>query len=267
MTETPAGSTNWVSLWEQLLTVLGSAGDSGDAGAADMQRQWSELGTFLAQQAAAALPGLIQAARAPWETVSSIFDPERTGRGAAQAPNAILWPPIGLFHKDQESAKRLQRAVAGLSDLYQQYSARLSGVLEDTLVVLIQQVKAAQAQDKRIDSARELYDLWVTSGETCFSKVAHDPDFCALQARLLNAQSELRQAQQAVMELWLKQHGLPTRTDIEALQAELASLRSRIEVPADPTPQAARTAKSSARAKSSRPAPAKARRRSTAAER
>ncbi len=269
MTETHTGSTNWVSLWEQLLSALGSAGGSDDA-AADRQREWHELGVFLAQQAAATLPGLTQAAMVPWEAFAGIFAPAGPGSEApAQAPQALSLPPIGLFHPDQESIKRLQRASTAFNDLYQQYNAQLSGVLDDTLRALSERVKDARSRGKRIDSARELYDLWVAAGETCFAKVARDPGFCALQAQVLNAQSELRQSQQAVMELWLKQWGLPTRSDVEALQAQLASLRSRIDIAtANAAPQPARTAESRSPAKSSRPAPTpKPRRRAGAAGR
>jgi class III poly(R)-hydroxyalkanoic acid synthase PhaE subunit len=211
---------------------------------------------------------LMQAALAPWEALAGIFGSASAGPGGsagAGASKAFPLPAVGLFHQDQQNLKRLQSATAVFNDLAQQYHAQLSGVLDQALRSLIERVKAAHARGKRIDSARELYDLWVAAGEAGFARLAHDAAFCALQAQLINAQSELRQSQQAVMERWMKQYGLPTRSDVEALQADLVALRSQFDAGAHAAAKPASAAKARPRPKTSPQAASKPRRRAASA--
>ena len=65
-------------------------------------------------------------------------------------------------------------------------------------------------------------------GETIFATLAKDSAFTTAQAECGNALSRLKQAQQALMEHWLKSHDLPTRSELNSVHLRLRDMSRRI---------------------------------------
>jgi hypothetical protein len=75
---------------------------------------------------------------------------------------------------------------------------------------------------------RELYEVWIECGEQCFAAIAQDAQFIAIQADHSNALSRMRIAEHALLEDWLKQHDLPTRSELNSVHQKLRTMSARI---------------------------------------
>jgi hypothetical protein len=79
-----------------------------------------------------------------------------------------------------------------------------------------------------LQSTRELYDLWIECGEKSFASICREEKFVTAQAAHTNSLSRLRLAERALLERWLQQYDLPTRSEINSLHQKIRSMTNRI---------------------------------------
>lgn len=162
----------------------------------------------------------------------------QTQSGAAQANhgNSISNPfaqlmqstPIGFSRERQLEWQAYLKAHAN----YQQYATQLTQHFASVFTQSLQQVpieveKRAKA-GQPIQSIRELYDLWIECGEQSFAAIAKDDSFVKAQAAHTNALSILKLAEHALLERWLQEHDLPTRSELNSLHQKVRSMSDRI---------------------------------------
>ena len=75
---------------------------------------------------------------------------------------------------------------------------------------------------------RELYDVWIECGEQCFAAIAKEEQFVVAQAAQTNALSHLRLAERTLLDRWLRQHDLPTRSELNSLHQKVRGMSDRI---------------------------------------
>lgn len=151
------------------------------------------------------------------------------GEGAARqfADLVARMPPLGLTREQTETWRELMAAQAECQALEQELRAVWVSVQSDALGMLEKMLRERQPEQK-IDSYRELYDLWVECGEKVFAKVAHSESYAKLQAQVGNAAIKLRAKQQAVIERGLKHFDLPTRAELNTVHKQMRELRERV---------------------------------------
>lgn len=157
--------------------------------------------------------------------------------------------PLGPAREQQLAWQEYLQAQA-------EYQLRLQVVLHaygkvftQALEAVPAQVEQHQQQGREIGGFRELYELWIESGEQAFAVLARDPEFITAQAASGNALSRVKRAQNVLIEFWLKSHDLPTRSELNSVHLQLRDMRKRLadleqQLPAtQPTSQAAGTVK------------------------
>jgi len=129
----------------------------------------------------------------------------------------------------------LQQLIAELSAANLEHFAAqatfqqaMAGVHERALRSLHRRIEERLAAGESIASLRSLYDLWVESGEEAFAVTAHSEDYGRLQAKLLNSAVAVRLRQQQLLEHFLAQWNLPSRTEFDALRAQVDALRAQL---------------------------------------
>ncbi len=161
--------------------------------------------------------------------------------------------PLGPAREQQLAWQAYQQALADYQVRMQVVLYAYGQVFTQSLQAVPAQVDALAAQGKAVTGFRELYELWIECGEQAFAPLARDEQFIAAQAASANALSCLKIAQQALLEQWLKQHDLPTRSELNSVHLRMRELLTRVteleqQLAAAPY-KSARGAKSSSRTK------------------
>ena len=155
---------------------------------------------------------------------------QSSAMGEAKNPLAELMQafPLGAARERQLEWQAYLKALGEY-----QYSAthlmqQFVNVLAQSLQQVPVEVERRQQSNKPVQSMRELHDLWIECGEQCFASVAREEAFVTAQAAHTNALSQLRLAERALLERWLQQYDLPTRSELNSLHQKVRSMSERI---------------------------------------
>ena len=156
---------------------------------------------------------------------------QKTG-ATAQQSNPFLdimqTLPLGYAREQQLAWQAYLKAQTEYQHSATQLLQQFVSVLSKSLELVPQAVTQRSHGEKPIQSMRELYEVWIECGEQCFAAIAQDEQFIAIQTNHSNALSRLRIAEHALLEDWLKQHDLPTRSELNSVHQKLRSMSSRI---------------------------------------
>lgn len=136
-------------------------------------------------------------------------------------------PPLGPLREHTETWREVIAAQADCQRLEQELRVVLLGVQNDALNLVQERLREHKPRES-IKQFRDLYNLWVECGEQVYAKVAHSEAYCKLQAELGNANVRLRARQQQVMEHWLKQFDLPTRSELNTVHRQLRDQKAQL---------------------------------------
>jgi class III poly(R)-hydroxyalkanoic acid synthase PhaE subunit len=241
MTDRNTNDSDWIAAWiaqQRELLEQSAQGGSMNAEVQELARRWADAGQ-------AFFDGLRQFAFMGGAAQHGLpFDPFNIGNtmldawssatllqsSLAEQASEVLQrlPPIGLAREHTEAWRELAAAQAECKRLENELRAELTRVQMDALDLLEKRVRERDPQE-RIDSFRELYDLWVECGEQAYGNLAHSPAYAKLQAELGNANMRLRSRAQTVVEYVLKQLDLPTRSELNSVHRQLRDLRQQLD--------------------------------------
>jgi hypothetical protein len=209
----------WMAQMQQLAAQFGGAA----AQPADVARAWrSMVGDNPFAQVAAA------GAFMP----SSFMPPGFAG--AARGP--LDMPAFGYTREHQERAQAFAKAGADFQKAAQAFGTIVSEAGQDAFARFESLLAQRAADDKPVESARALFDLWIDAAEDAYADVALGDRFQKAFGEYVNAQMRMRAAMQDEVELATAQWGIPGRAEVDAahrkiatLERELARLRSAID--------------------------------------
>jgi polyhydroxyalkanoate synthesis regulator phasin len=236
-------SDDWIGEWiarqrDTLAQQANRANESTDANPADILRRWIEAGQayFDGRKKQGSQPdqegrwgfgdpfNINNALMGAWASAGLFRS------SVAQQTSELLGrlPPIGLAREQTEAWRELAAAHARCEQIENELRAVLLKVQFDALDLLSERVRQRKP-GQPIDSFRTLYDLWVECGEQVYNKLAHSDAYSKLQAELGNATMRVRSRAQVVVEHWLKQMDLPTRSELNSLHRQVRELRLQVE--------------------------------------
>jgi len=157
------------------------------------------------------------------------------------------------FGPDREAQAQMQKGIKLLGE-YQQVSSEYQTVMNkvgvEALEAMRLRILEMAVQGKKINSLREIYDLWVDCNEKAYAELVYTDEYSELYGRLTNALLAVKQHQGKVMDKLLAKLNMPTRqgmntvlkrvqemkrgqsksaAKIAALENELQALRQMIE--------------------------------------
>jgi class III poly(R)-hydroxyalkanoic acid synthase PhaE subunit len=136
--------------------------------------------------------------------------------------------PIGFSRERQLEWQAYLKAYGN----YQQCATQLIQQFVNVFTLSLQRVQAKVEEKTRagqpMQSMRELYDLWIECGEQCFAEIAKDDAFVRIQAAHTNALSILKLSEHALLERWLQERDLPTRSEVNSLHQTIRAMNERI---------------------------------------
>jgi BMFP domain-containing protein YqiC len=230
----------WLAAQRDLMerwTVAQSAdaphvGGETDALRGEIQRWWQAIAQDASPQAQALAQQLTQLGPAFLAGAGdAIFDLFGAGSGGATlaAGRILELTPLGYFREHQAQAQALARATGDYGRIAGQMASAIARVHTDALELLAQKTQALAAAGDAVTDTRRLYGLWIESGEQAFAKHARGDIFGRLQGELVNAGIQVRVAQQAIADSFLKSLDLPTRAELNSVHKLLKTMRERIE--------------------------------------
>jgi class III poly(R)-hydroxyalkanoic acid synthase PhaE subunit len=155
--------------------------------------------------------------------------------GAGRLSMADL-PALGPTRERQEAMQRLQRLFA---DYFEQHGA-LAGLWNEVMtdgLKRLGELMGTRFRDGQLpQSGKQLYDLWVESGEAAYAQMAHSPRYAKVQAELGNTLAKIRIEQRGLVESVSRELDLPTRSELNSvhkrikdMKAELRRLRAELD--------------------------------------
>jgi len=188
------------------------------------------FGNFLRDQAMACC-------RFPWSADSGGTAPAPWG------PMADL-PALGLSREHQQRWQRMADAALRVADAQRRLQTLWSDALRDAAAEFAARLSAGAGASDQADAhapgsprdaeargsaaLRRLYDSWIDCAERAYAAIAHSEPFSSALADFVNAGSSWRREFTASIEHGSKLIDLPTRGEINSLNARLMAVEEQL---------------------------------------
>jgi len=140
--------------------------------------------------------------------------------------NRILSAPgLGYTREEQDRSQELVRRSLGYQSALQEYSAFFTQLGVKSVERMRAQLQRLAEQDKAIDSARDLYDSWVSCCEEVYAEEVSSAEYARIHGQLVNAQMALKQQMSIVVDQALGTLNMPTRSELRTVQDRLQETR------------------------------------------
>jgi hypothetical protein len=159
-----------------------------------------------------------------------------TGAGASPGGPAFAasspWPfgalPLGPLAVQGGETPRLFELFARLAQLQGQLAVHWSEIAQTAARRFVARLGGATAAPATPERALEMYELWVSCAEEAYAATVHQDEFSRLQAELANTWAALLVEQRRHAETLMRTFGLPSRGELEALDAQLKEVRRQL---------------------------------------
>jgi len=165
-------------------------------------------------------------------------------------------PGLGLGHRSQVQQREMIARLMRYQKARQAYELFLVDLGRRSVKRLQEELGALDDQAESIESARALYDHWVSACEAVYGEQAMTPEYVKLYGELINSQMAVKQQMRDMLDEAFTAMGMPTtravralerrahqdRQAIKSLQAEMAEMRTAV-----PAKESARVRKKNSR--------------------
>lgn len=134
-------------------------------------------------------------------------------------------PAFGYNRESQERQQKLAAAWLQYQDAMGTYNRLMLDASKGALDKFQTLLAAREEQGRRLETLREVYDLWVDAAEEGYAEVSLSPVFRAAYGDLVNKQMAVRKLVQTEVERFTGQFGMPTRTEVDSTARRMQELR------------------------------------------
>ncbi len=134
-------------------------------------------------------------------------------------------PGLGYTREEQTQHQEMMRAALKYQQALQEYIQFFSSLGVHSVDRMRQKLEGLGEQDKTIDSARALYDLWVVSCEEVYGEHVTTPEYAKLHGNLVNALMLFKREAGYVVDEMLGAMNIPTSGELRALQDRMQETR------------------------------------------
>jgi class III poly(R)-hydroxyalkanoic acid synthase PhaE subunit len=134
-------------------------------------------------------------------------------------------PGLGYAREEQGQYQDLVRRGIHYQNAMQDYMKFFSGLGVKSAERMRERLEKLSTEDKAIDSARGLYDLWVGCCEDVYAEQVMTPEYALLHGKLVNALMALKHRLTTMVDETLGALNMPTRAELRTLQDRLQETR------------------------------------------
>jgi len=214
--------------WFGQMQQLAAQFSGGNAGAGDIARAWRQMlgasgGNPFAEMMSTMRGQGAQGFERWLAEVTPMLEAWR-GEGASWT----RMPAFGLAREHQERAQRLAEAFGGYQQRTQDYNALMAKATENAFAVFERKLGERGENNKPIETARALFDLWIDAAEDAYAEIALSPEFRAAYGQLVDAQMRLRGGIQREVEQVCAAFGMPTRSELDGAHRKIVELERQM---------------------------------------
>lgn len=155
------------------------------------------------------------------------FNPEAT-RGLDMFGQILGAPGLGYSREMEEQYKKLMQAGVNYQTALCEYNETLADIGPLSLDVLKNKILAMKENGKSIDSARQLYDLWVASSEEVYAERVMTKEYIEVHGGLVNALMAFKTQWHDILDNRLGALGMPTQREMHTIQDRLQESRREV---------------------------------------
>ena len=134
-------------------------------------------------------------------------------------------PGLGYTREEQAQYQDLLRRTMDYQSALQDYMGFFGKLGIKSVERLKALIQARADSDEPIDSARDLYDSWVSCCEAAYADEVSSPEYARIHGRLVNAQMALKQRMAVMVDETLGAMNMPTRSELRTLQDRMQETR------------------------------------------
>jgi class III poly(R)-hydroxyalkanoic acid synthase PhaE subunit len=138
-------------------------------------------------------------------------------------------PSIGFSRESQEKLTKTFDAWVEMKKAEVAFNAELTTIGFRAMEKLVEVLKDKASKSEKVESARELFDLWVEIAEQTYFEAASTEAFAQTQADLVNAAMRHRIEEKNLVEIFYKAIHLPTRQEIDDAYKHMHEMRSQVK--------------------------------------
>ncbi|UHD18440.1 class III poly(R)-hydroxyalkanoic acid synthase subunit PhaE [Thiocapsa bogorovii] len=140
--------------------------------------------------------------------------------------NRVLSAPgLGYTREEQGQYQELMRASMDYQKALQEYNSFYARLGTKSVERMGNYLKSVVESGKSIDSARAIYDNWVSCCETVYAEEVATPEYAQLHGHLVNAQMALKKRMAVMVDENLGAMNMPSRSELRTLQDRLQETR------------------------------------------
>jgi class III poly(R)-hydroxyalkanoic acid synthase PhaE subunit len=134
-------------------------------------------------------------------------------------------PGLGYTREEQAHYQDLVRNTLAYQQALQDYFGFFSHLGVKSTERMRRTLETLEKGDKKIDSARGLYDTWVGCCEEVYAEEVRTPEYARIHGHLVNAQMALKRRMSVMVDETLGAMNMPTRSELRTLQERLQETR------------------------------------------
>ncbi|MBN2885818.1 MAG: class III poly(R)-hydroxyalkanoic acid synthase subunit PhaE [Chromatiaceae bacterium] len=138
---------------------------------------------------------------------------------------ALSAPGLGYTREEQGQYQDLMKRGLDYQSALQEYLAFYSGLGTKSVERMGQFIQSVIDSGKTIDSARALYDAWVSCCESVYAEEVATPEYARIHGALVNAQMALKKRLSIMVDEQLGALNMPSRSELSTLQDRLQETR------------------------------------------
>lgn len=138
---------------------------------------------------------------------------------------ALSAPGLGYTREEQTQYQELLRSAMNYQTALQEYTQFYSTLGMKSVERMGSYIQNVIDSGKTIDSARALYDNWVTCCEGVYAEEVATPEYAQIHGRLINAQMALKKRLSILVDENLGALNMPTQSEVRTLQDRLQETR------------------------------------------
>ena len=141
---------------------------------------------------------------------------------------ALLAPSLGLTREFNEKLSKAFDLWLENQQAQTTYQLLVGEAWLDAFQALMKKLVDMAQKGETITDQRHLLRIWVEVADEVFIALFHSEAYATAQSAYVNSNMTLRRQQRALLEVWLRQNDMPTRTDLDEAHHQIYELRKEV---------------------------------------
>ena len=141
---------------------------------------------------------------------------------------ALMAPSIGLTREFNEKVSKAFDLWLENQQAQTTYQLLVGEAWLDAFQAFMRKLMDMAQKGESINDQRHFVRIWVEVADEVFIELFHSESYAAAQSVYVNSNMTLRRQQRALLEVWLRNNDMPTRTDLDEAHHQIYELRKEV---------------------------------------